>query len=69
MSHYNHHDEKMKAVRWEGEIESVSVKEIPIPKILKPLDAIVRVTSAAICGKLHSRGFLEQSQGQIDSTE
>jgi threonine dehydrogenase-like Zn-dependent dehydrogenase len=41
---------KMKAVRWEGKDESVSVKEIEIPRIQKPLDAIVRITSAAICG-------------------
>ncbi|RFU34661.1 hypothetical protein B7463_g1593, partial [Scytalidium lignicola] len=41
---------KMKAVRWEGELDSVSVKEIAIPRIRKPLDAIVRITSAAICG-------------------
>lgn len=41
---------KMKAVRWEGKEGSVSVKEIEIPKIRKPLDAIVRITSAAICG-------------------
>lgn len=40
----------MKAVRWEGEVGSVSVKDIDIPSIRKPLDAIVRITSAAICG-------------------
>ena len=41
---------KMKAVRWEGKLFSVSVEEIDIPKITQPLDAIIRVTSAAICG-------------------
>jgi len=40
----------MKAVRWEGKVESVSVKEIDIPKIRQPLDVIVRITSAGICG-------------------
>lgn len=42
--------QKMKAVRWEGKPFSVSVKEVPKPKIAHPLDAIVRLTSAAICG-------------------
>ena len=41
---------KMKAVRWEGKPESVSVKSLEIPRIRSPLDAIVRITSAAICG-------------------
>jgi len=41
---------KMKTVRWEGKPFSVSVKEVDIPKIIDPLDAIVRLTSSAICG-------------------
>ncbi|KAH8804410.1 putative S-glutathione dehydrogenase [Xylogone sp. PMI_703] len=41
---------RMKAVKWEGKLESVSVKNIDTPKIQHPLDIIVRVTSAAICG-------------------
>ncbi|KAH8657580.1 putative S-glutathione dehydrogenase [Tricladium varicosporioides] len=41
---------KMKAVRWEGKALSVSVEEIDVPKIKDPLDAIVRLTSSAICG-------------------
>lgn len=45
-----HKHGKMKAVRWEGKTESVSVREIAIPKIRKPHDAIIRITSAAICG-------------------
>lgn len=40
----------MKAVRWEGEVGCVSVKEIDIPRIRRPLDVIVRITSSAICG-------------------
>jgi threonine dehydrogenase-like Zn-dependent dehydrogenase len=50
----------MKAVRWEGKAFSVSVKDVEIPKIIDPLDAIVRITSAAICGSdLHTyRGRL-----------
>lgn len=52
--------DKMKAVRWEGKDFSVSVKEVEIPKLIDPLDAIVRLTSAAICGSdLHTyRGRL-----------
>lgn len=55
----------MKAVKWEGEVESVSVKEVEIPKIRHPLDAIVRVTSAAICGTdLHTfRGRIDMDIG------
>jgi threonine dehydrogenase-like Zn-dependent dehydrogenase len=39
----------MKAVTWQG-TESISVEEVPSPKIEKPTDAIVRITSTAICG-------------------
>ena len=48
------------AVRWEGTHFFVSVKEVDIPKIIDLLDAIVRITSAAICGsELHTyRGRL-----------
>ncbi|CZR60736.1 related to formaldehyde dehydrogenase [Phialocephala subalpina] len=42
--------QKMKAVQWEGTPFSVSVNEVPIPTITDPLDIIVRLTSAAICG-------------------
>lgn len=63
MSHLKHG--VMKAVKWEGEVESVSVKEVEIPKIRHPLDAIVRVTSAAICGTdLHTfRGRIDMKIG------
>lgn len=40
----------MKAVKWENKKNSVSVEDIPRPQIQHPLDSIVRVTSAAICG-------------------
>lgn len=39
----------MKAVTYQG-IKNVMVKEVPDPKIVKPDDMIVRVTSSAICG-------------------
>ena len=39
----------MKAVCWQGK-EKLSVEEVPDPKILNPRDAIVKVTSTAICG-------------------
>lgn len=39
----------MKAVCWNG-ITDVSVEEVPDPKLINPRDAIVRVTSTAICG-------------------
>ncbi|GAM84243.1 hypothetical protein ANO11243_022370 [Dothideomycetidae sp. 11243] len=43
------HDQKMKAVHYEGAFK-VSVKEIPLPKIEHPDDVLIKVTTAAICG-------------------
>jgi len=39
----------VKAVTWHG-VEDVRVDEVPDPKIEQPTDAIVRITSTAICG-------------------
>ena len=39
----------MKAVCWEG-VNKVAVLDVPDPTILNPRDAIVRITSTAICG-------------------
>lgn len=39
----------MKAVTFQG-IKNVKVKEVPSPKIQKPDDIIVKITSSAICG-------------------
>ena len=39
----------MKAVTWQG-VEQVSVDDVPDPTISEPTDAIVRITSTAICG-------------------
>jgi threonine dehydrogenase-like Zn-dependent dehydrogenase len=39
----------MKALRWYG-TEDVRVEQVPDPEILNPRDAIVKVTSTAICG-------------------
>ena len=39
----------MKAVCWNG-VTNVGVEEVPDPQIINPRDAIVRVTSTAICG-------------------
>jgi len=39
----------MKAVVWHA-TQDVRVEEVPDPKIEEPTDAIVRITSAAICG-------------------
>jgi len=41
--------DRMKALTWQG-IQNVEVKEVPDPVIQAPTDAIVRVTSTAICG-------------------
>ncbi|MCP1387009.1 glutathione-dependent formaldehyde dehydrogenase [Corynebacterium sp. TA-R-1] len=39
----------MKALTWQGK-RNVVVEEVPDPKIIEPTDAIIRVTSTAICG-------------------
>ncbi len=39
----------MKAVCWEG-ANKVEVKTVPDPKIINPRDAIIKITSTAICG-------------------
>ncbi|MBC7457974.1 MAG: alcohol dehydrogenase catalytic domain-containing protein, partial [Bdellovibrionaceae bacterium] len=39
----------MKALCWEGK-QSVSVKNVRDPKILRPDDVIIKITTAAICG-------------------
>src|SRR5437868_10836574 len=57
----------MKAVCWMG-VEKMSVESVPEPKILNPRDAIVRITSTAICGSdLHLyNGFMPtMEQGDI----
>jgi threonine dehydrogenase-like Zn-dependent dehydrogenase len=46
----------MKAVTWNG-VEDMRVEQVPDPKILNPRDAIVKITSTAICGSdLHLYG-------------
>ncbi|MCC3275746.1 MULTISPECIES: zinc-dependent alcohol dehydrogenase [unclassified Arthrobacter] len=48
----------MKAVTWQGK-NSVSVEQVPDPTIQEPTDAIIRVTSTAVCGSdLHLYGVL-----------
>ncbi|MFD7026386.1 zinc-dependent alcohol dehydrogenase [Promicromonospora sukumoe] len=48
----------MRALTWQGQ-EKVSVDDVPDPRIEEPNDAIVRVTSTAICGSdLHLYGVL-----------
>lgn len=39
----------MRAVTWQGN-QHVSVETVPDPKVLEPTDAVIRVTSTAICG-------------------
>ncbi|GAA1172597.1 zinc-dependent alcohol dehydrogenase [Ornithinimicrobium humiphilum] len=39
----------MRALTWQG-LKDVSVQEVPDPRIEQPTDAVVRVTSTAICG-------------------
>ncbi|MGG7466157.1 alcohol dehydrogenase catalytic domain-containing protein [Plantibacter sp. YIM 135347] len=39
----------MRALTWQGK-RTVAVETVPDPRIIEPTDAIIRVTSAAICG-------------------
>jgi glutathione-independent formaldehyde dehydrogenase len=54
-----HHTDKMRAVEFIGKPNDMVVESVHIPKIQDPLDAIIRVTSAGICGTdlhiLHGR--------------
>ncbi|RYP12275.1 hypothetical protein DL767_011354 [Monosporascus sp. MG133] len=56
--------ETMRAVVWEGKPFEMAVRDVPKPRIQMPEDAIVRVTSAAICGTdLHTyHGLLGSSK-------
>src|SRR6478609_10758679 len=39
----------MKALTWQGK-ESVRIEEVPDPHVENPTDAVIKVTSTAICG-------------------
>jgi threonine dehydrogenase-like Zn-dependent dehydrogenase len=56
---HKHKHGKMKGVHTGTTAFSISVKEVPIPKIINRTDAIIRPTSAGICGSdlhiLHGR--------------
>ncbi len=48
----------MRALTWQGR-NDVQVTDVPDPRIEQPTDAVVRVTSTAICGSdLHLYGPL-----------
>jgi threonine dehydrogenase-like Zn-dependent dehydrogenase len=56
----------VKAACWNGKTDVV-VREVPDPRILNPRDAIVRVTSSAICGSdLHLYGGFVPSMEKGD---
>jgi hypothetical protein len=40
---------QMRAVTWQGK-RSVAAKSVPAPAVTDPGDALIRVTSTAICG-------------------
>jgi len=57
----------MKALCWEG-IQKVKVENVPDPQIINPHDAIVKVTSTAICGSdlhLYNGWIPAMKQGDI----
>jgi len=48
----------VRALTWQGK-EHVSVEDVPDPRVQEPTDAVIRVTSTAICGSdLHLYGVL-----------
>jgi threonine dehydrogenase-like Zn-dependent dehydrogenase len=56
----------MRAVCWQGK-EKVQVDTVPDPKILNPRDAIIRITSTAICGSdLHLYGGFVKTMEEGD---
>ena len=56
----------MKAVVWHGK-EDVRVDDVPDPTIQEPTDAVVRITSTAICGSdLHLYSKLWPAMGEGD---
>ncbi len=57
----------MKALSWEGR-HTVKVRNVREPKILNPHDAIIQVTTAAICGSdlhLFHGAVIEMQKGDI----
>ena len=57
----------MKAFAYHGP-KNMSLDEVPIPEILKPSDAIVRVTTSTICGTdkhIRSGGMPEVEPGRV----
>jgi threonine dehydrogenase-like Zn-dependent dehydrogenase len=56
----------MRAVTWHGK-RDVRVEQVPDPRIEEPTDAIVRITSTAICGSdLHLYELLGPFMGEGD---
>jgi threonine dehydrogenase-like Zn-dependent dehydrogenase len=56
----------MKAVTWQGK-RSVSVEEVPDPRIEQPTDAVIRITTTNICGSdLHLYEVLGPFMGKGD---
>ena len=57
----------MRAVVWHGK-EDVRVDQVPDPTIQEPTDALVRITSTAICGSdlhLYSKLWPAMREGDI----
>lgn len=57
----------MKAVCWQG-AKDVRLEDVPEPKVLNPRDAVVRITSTAICGSdlhLYNGFFPQMHKGDV----
>jgi threonine dehydrogenase-like Zn-dependent dehydrogenase len=47
---YHHHRKTMRGVIWQGKPFEVTVTDLPFPKVQAADDAVVQITSSAICG-------------------
>ncbi|KAJ5196388.1 alcohol dehydrogenase [Penicillium cf. viridicatum] len=63
----------MRAVAWFGKTNSVSVIDVPVPSIINQTDAIIRITTSAICGSdlhfYHAVGYVQEVGSAVSSLE
>lgn len=50
MAHNSTLNSTMRGVMWEGVLQNVAIRDLPVPNITSPTDALVRVRYAGICG-------------------
>ena len=58
----------MRALVWHGK-QDIRCDSVPDPRIEQPRDAIIRVTSCAICEELHGRFGIGHATLQVEMGE